>query len=232
MADLVVIVPTRGRPEAARALLDAFAETVSGEVHLHFAVDHDDPTQDEYAALVGPMDVIETDDRPSTMVRALNAIAVQLVNADDAPFAVGFMGDDHRPRTKGWDERYLECLRELGTGMVYGDDLLQRQALPTQIAMTSDIVRELGWMSPPELVHMYVDNWWLQLGTQADCIRYLPDVVVEHVHPIAGKAVWDEGHQRVNAPEMYHRDQTTFARLRVLELPGAVAKVRALRGES
>jgi hypothetical protein len=90
------------------------------------------------------------------------------------------MGDDHFPRTHGWDQAYLDALRELGTGIVYGNDLLQGHRLPTQCAMTADIVRRWGYMALPTLRHMYVDNFWRDLGNAADCLRYLPEVVVEH----------------------------------------------------
>lgn len=228
MADLAVVVPSRGRPEAAFELMAAFAATCTADTELVIAVDDTDPALDAYRAaasrctlVVGPS---------TTMVEALNQAVAGYPETAREPFAFGFMGDDHRPRTVGWDARYLETLRDLGVGMVYGDDLLQREKLPTQIAMTTDIVRALGWMAPPALVHLAVDNWWLELGQRAGCIRYLPDVVVEHMHPVAGKAEWDDGHRRVNQPAMYHQDLATFARLRVLELPSAVAEVRALRG--
>lgn len=235
MPDLVVIVPSRGRPEAAQELADNFAESCTADTSLVFAIDYDDPRLPGYRGVVqvarGRVGEVTFDSR--NMVDALNRAAAAVLSPDavEPPFAVGFLGDDHRPRTKGWDKLYLEALRELGTGMVYGDDLLQRQNLPTQIAMTSDIVRALGWMAPPDLVHLGVDNWWLELGRAAGCIRYLPDVVIEHMHPVAGKADWDDGHRRVNHPAMYQRDLATLARLRALELPGAVAKVKALRGE-
>ncbi len=47
-----------------------------------------------------------------------------------------------------------------------------------------------------------VDNYWRDLGTAAGCLTYLPDAIVEHLHPSAGKAALDEGYGRVNAPEM------------------------------
>ena len=147
-------------------------------------------------------------------------------------YAVAFMGDDHRPRTKGWDTDYLDALDDLGTGMVYGDDLFQGEKLPTQIAMTVDIVRAVGWMAPPALRHLYVDSSWLALGKAADCIRYLPDVVVEHVHPAhpdGPKQAWDEGYKRVNSQAMYRRDGFNFERLRRTELPAAAEKIRRLR---
>lgn len=220
-----VIVPSRGRPAAAAELIQAFDATCTADTFLTFVVDDTDPTRHDYLDVVMSAQHVDLVIAPSkTMVEALN-VAAAGVNE----YAVGFMGDDHRPRTVGWDRAYLDALLELRVGMVYGDDLFQHANIPTQIAMTTDIVKALGWMAPPALVHMYVDNWWLELGRRADCIRYLPDVVVEHVHPAAGKAGWDEGHVRVNQPTMFHQDGATFSRLRVLELPGAAAAVRALR---
>lgn len=231
MADLVVIVPSRGRPEAAAALIQAFGATRT-VARLVFAIDEDDPRREEYYALVGaPQSTVDTGGAPATMVRALNASAVSRAMADDPPFAIGFMGDDHMPRTVGWDERYLDALREMGTGIVYGNDLLQGHRLPTQCAMTADIVRELGYMAPPALKHLYVDNFWRDLGKGAGCLRYLPDVTVEHRHPLAGKASWDEGYERVNSPEMGEHDRIAYeAYVAGGGLDADVAKVRALLG--
>ena len=113
---------------------------------------------------------------------------------------------------------------------MYGNDLLQGENLPTQVAMTSDIVRALGYMCPPTLTHLFVDNFWLSLGRTADCIRYLPDVVVEHMHPAAGKAEWTPGHMRVNTHAMKNRDEDAFRDYVEAGLFEAdVAKVKALR---
>ena len=164
------------------------------------------------------------------MVEALNMTAGHLPS-HQAAFAVGFMGDDHRPRTVGWDKEYLDALRELGTGIVFGDDLYQGDKLPTQCAMTSDIVRALGYMAPPTLTHMYVDNFWRDLGTEADCLYYLPDVVVEHMHPIVGKAEWDEGHLRVNDRQVIDADEAAYVEHQTSgRFAADVAKVKALRG--
>lgn len=226
MADLVIIVPSRGRPQAARELVEAFADTCTVDTLLAFAVDADDPALGEY----GPDRL--TIGSHKSMVDALNRAARGFVDLGRglAPFAVGFMGDDHRPRTKGWDQAYLDALRGLGSGIVYGDDKYQGERLPTQCAMTSDIVRALGYMAPPELTHMYVDNFWLGLGRAAGCIRYLPDVIVEHMHPYAGKAEMDAGYQRVNARQMYAKDEAAYLAYCSSRFPEDVAKVAGLRG--
>jgi hypothetical protein len=99
---------------------------------------------------------------------------------------------------------------------VYGNDLLQGANLPTAVFMTSDIIRALGWMVPPSLQHLYVDDSWRDLGRSAACLQYLPDVVIEHVHPFAlgadhrPKAELDDGYRRVNAPGVYAADEAAY----------------------
>jgi len=228
MADLIVLVPSRGRPAAAAELIALFWATCTADTHVVIAVDDDDPLLDNYRLLNGPMSSVVVTKTPSTMVRALNAAAVAQANALRPPFAIGFMGDDHRPRTQGWDKEYLDALRELGTGIVYGDDGYQGEKLPTQCAMTADIIRTLGFMAPPVLRHMYVDNFWYDLGSHADRLTYLPDVLVEHMHPVAGKAEWSEGHRRVNAPEVVDRDAEAYAEYIQASFEADLAKVQAL----
>lgn len=227
MTGLVVIVPSRGRPAAAVQLAQAFTST-GATARLVFAVDEDDPTRFAYAEALTAYAVttVHYAPAPSTMVKALNVMAGTYANE---AYAVGFMGDDHRPRTHGWDGAYVEALRGLGTGIVWGDDLLQGARIPTQVAMTADIVRALGHIAPAALTHLYVDNYWKDLGEGAGCIRYLPDVVVEHMHPIAGKADWDAGHKRVNDRSMYEADGAAYAAYAAEHLAADVAKVRALR---
>jgi len=226
MPDLVVVVPSRERPGQAHALAAAFEATCTADTHVVFAVDDNDPTRAEYPAWTG---LYRTQVFPSRNMGEALRCAVDVVIAGDA-FAAGFMGDDHMPRTVGWDQAYLDALHELGTGIVYGDDLLQGRALPTQCAMTSDIIRGLGYMAPTSLVHMYFDNFWASLGRKAGCIRYLPDVVVEHRHPVAGKAAVDAGYERVNSQAMLSRDEAAFLAYLESDFDADVAKVRALRG--
>lgn len=212
MRDLIIIVPTRDRPHAVAELAATFQHTTEANTSLWLAVDSDDAHLNEYRDAI-----IETGtdnitlfvaSPPETMVSALNAAATRIIETEK-PYSVGFMGDDHRPRTHGWDRRYVEALHQLGTGIVYGNDLIQGAWLPTQCAMTADIIKCLGWMCYPGLRHLYVDDFWKYLGGDANCLTYLPDVVIEHVHPIR-TGNWDSGYERVNSSEMYDADKLTF----------------------
>lgn len=232
MTDLVLVVPTRERPKAATEFAECFTATRQADTELLFAVDDTDPVRAEYEMLasVWPHVHIGVMKGSTSMVFALNGAAKYVIEGWH-PFAVGFAGDDHRLRTPGWDTEYVKALREMGTGIVYGDDLFQGEKLPTQCAMTVDIIEALGYMAPPTLRHLYVDTWWKALGEGAGCLRYLPQVIIEHMHPIAGKAEWDAGHARVNSPGMYRVDKGEFMRLvRDTELLRAVEAVKALCG--
>ena len=237
--DLTVLVPSRGRPAAAVELARAFKKTCTADTRLVFVVDHDDPEVDEYRqALPTRVETSRVElyrQDGGTMVKALNNAVwafgplfeegdpggpeQRVTLRETAPYALGFMGDDHRPRTVGWDRRYLDELHLIadspradgaGVAMVYGNDGFQGPNIPTQIAMTSETVRRLGWMAPPTFRHLFIDNVWLTLGQAVGRISYLPDVLVEHLHPGTGKVAWTPGHERVNAGEVWEHDRAAF----------------------
>jgi hypothetical protein len=214
MSRLAIIVPTRARPWAVQRTVEAWRNTGAGEVaDLIWAVDSDDPTLAEYVVQFGSglpdwaMAVTLEGWRP--MVRKLDEVASAVAAAGDHE-AIGFMGDDHVPRTNEWAQRFLRALRSMGTGIVYGDDLLQRDHLPTQWAMTADIVRSLDRMVPAPVEHLFCDNSVLALGRALRCIRYLGDVVIEHCHPLAGKAEPDPQYERVNSDVQNRTDRTAY----------------------
>jgi hypothetical protein len=208
-----VLCPSRGRPDAAWALLDSLEKTRRNpQTRLVFVVDEDDPKGTEYDL---PRDghelMILRPKHAGGMVNALNAAAKSVMELWPHERVLGFVGDDHRFRTAGWDVRFEEALIDR-PGFVYGNDLFWSTGqIPTQIFMSAEIVRELGWMGLPGCTHLYIDNAWMELGQATGCIRYYSDVIVEHMHPAGGKAEWDEGHLRVNSEEMYNHDAAAFA---------------------
>jgi hypothetical protein len=223
---LLLLVPTRGRPHAVRDFSQSFCLSVedTSSAALVFVVDCDDPTLPEYAATGLPLFVSHAD---SGMVGALNEAASMLL-PESGLDVVAFAGDDHRIRTRGWDRQFLSVLGEMGSGWVYGNDLHQGAALPTAVAMTADIPATLGWMAPPCLRHLYVDNAWLDMGTALGRIQYLPDVVIEHMHPTAGKGTADTNYERVNSPSSYGRDSAAYARYKQAGMGDDLDRLRAV----
>lgn len=207
---LAVIVPTRGRPENAARLAKAFRQTDALNALAVFVADRDDPELPRYRALleqgVLPRLMIYGPG-PNGMCHALNFAAVRYAELYEA---VGFMGDDHLPRTAGWDDRVLEELDSLNPKIVYGNDLLQGAALPTAVFMQSRMIQAMQMMAPPVMQHLYLDNFWKELGESLGGLVYLPDVIIEHLHPVNGKAAWDERYRAVNSGERDTADRNAW----------------------
>jgi hypothetical protein len=207
--DLLMIVPTRGRPDSIPAIMKAWDET-DATADILFAVDTDDPELAAYkkqqTALKDDPRVRFTFGKRRRLVGTLNQQAVK--NAPKYRF-LAFMGDDHRPRSHGWDARFRECLSG-GPGIAYGNDLLQGEKMATAVAMTSDIVTTLGYMAPPTFVHLCVDLVWLDWGRGMGRITYLHDLILEHLHPAAGKAQSDAVYEECNSREQVGADGAAY----------------------
>lgn len=238
MSDLLVIVPSRGRPESVARVARAWVDTGAHEAaSLVFAIDADDPRYGGYFDQELPGADVSTQvsfvwaQTWKPMVHKLNEGA--LAAATDGGWAgIAFMGDDHLPRTKHWPAMLLAALDQLGSGIVYGRDGIQNRNLPTWWAMTPDIIRALGRMVPADVEHLYCDNAIKDLGEQAGCLRYLPDVLIEHMHPVVGKAPMDAGYARVNAGAQYQRDRAAYERWKTAQLPMDAGIVRTLRDKA
>jgi hypothetical protein len=212
---LLMICPSRGRPGNVAELLECWADTTTSAALL-VVVDEDDPELPGYLEL-RPLLVSP---RHPGIGPLLSKVAVRGAADYDA---VGFLGDDHRPRTPGWDERLVDAIAD-GAAVAYGNDLHQGERLPTAPVIASPVITALGYFCPPGQMHMYLDDFWKRLGTDLGALAYLPDVVIEHVHPDAGKADRDEGYRRVAAS--YGPDHEAWTRFLAESWPGELARLK------
>jgi hypothetical protein len=201
---ILVVVPTRGRPDNVRRLETARLETHSRCADFLYALDDDDPERGRYLEI--GLDRVAMGPR-LRLVGTLNQVALKY--ADRYPW-IGFMGDDHLPRTEHWDTAVQSALDREGPAVVYGDDRIQGANLPTAVFMPSRVVTALGFFAPPVLTHLYADNFWLALGQALGGLVHLPDVVIEHLHPVGGTAPWDDRYAEVNAPSVDTADRAAW----------------------
>lgn len=229
--DVVVIVATRGRPERFAELLGSVAEMSTLDVRVAAGVDDDDPTLPRYLELIdsSPVPLSVHVGRRITMGHAVNRTC-DIVVDDLRPRFLASLNDDHRPRTYGWDDLLVCAVRSLdGPGWAYGNDLIQGERLPTAWLQSVEVYDALGWMMYPACAHMYLDDVVREVGRAARRIAYVPEVIIEHLHPIAGKAEWDEGYARENSDLRYREDGAAYERWRSAGGPRlAAALVREL----
>jgi hypothetical protein len=224
MFDLIMMVPSRGRPENVKRLSSAWSETTSAHSKLVILVDDDDDRLDEYMELDGDFEIVVG--QRLRIGGTLNDYAPKVA---DTCFSLGFMGDDHVPRTKCWDEIMVSALKSVDAGIAYGNDLHQGANLPTAVVMTSNIVRAIGYFVMPGGIHLYLDNFWLAIGKALGSAIYLPEVIIEHLHPSFGEAEWDDVYSEANSQEMFSADKVTFDNYIKTSLNNDIEKIRGFR---
>ena len=200
---LLIIVPSRERPHNALRLLSQIHTTTpnDAEIYVTFAVDSDDPTLYQYP------DTHTQDVEGGNMVKALNEVAVEW--APDYEY-IAFLGDDTLPQGN-WYAKIMEALQSKKNAVVYGNDLIHGAGLPTSVFMDSNIVRCLGFMAPPNQQQLYVDNYWKALGEKLGTLTYVPDAIIEHLHPLAGKSENDAVYDARYTTERWNADKKAFS---------------------
>ena len=230
MSELLLAVPSRGRPYNIDRLISHMRDTCRGDTTLLIGLDCDDPHLPVYKHLRG----ILKEDSPVNVELVIRSGLRQVVGwlneltVTRAPHYryVGHIGDDNVPTTDGWDVQVMEALDK--TPFAFGNDLNPNRApgsLACHIFMRAEIVTALGYFGPPVLHHMYVDNVWTTWGLETG-ITYLHETFLEHRHPSTGRAKHDDSYAASEA--WMSEDAVAFAWYCAHDLAGDVAKIRAL----
>ena len=148
MADLAILVPSRGRPANVARLVEACARTCRLDTVVAFGFDEDDDCySDNLKAADGCYASVRRRMGLAKWTNTLSALH------EDATWQAS-IGDDMVPVTDGWDERLCEAAGP--AGMAYPNDR-RRDDIPEAIVIGTRLVRALGWFCEPSLRHWYVD---------------------------------------------------------------------------
>jgi hypothetical protein len=189
LADLIVLVPSRGRPQNIERLWTAIKATAAEPVHLFVRTDDDEPA---YPFLE---DVIYHRGPRLRLGATYNEMAERVASKY---LYLALWNDDHLPTTPGWDVAMKRAISG-PFGVAYAPDgNWERGELPTAPIVTSNMFDALGWVCLPGLTHWFVDNVWKTIGEDTDGLHFLPEVRVEHLHRVNGKAADDQTYRDAN----------------------------------
>jgi hypothetical protein len=185
------LLPSRGRPHLVQRLFNV------GDFKTPGALILDDDDHQEYD--------IELPNGWSVIVYPRMYLSAKLNAAvafwQEEPW-YGILNDDHLPKTEGWDLKLVEALKE--QKLVWPrDNYADRISTPV---FDGDLVRTLGWITPPELNHFYIDDAHELIAEVLGC-RRLEDVTVSHEHVNKGRMKPDKTYRERPEP---NRDRTAF----------------------
>lgn len=213
MTDVAIIVPSRGRPDKLRQMVNTARSLARDEIKIFSGIDLDDKFAKDYYDTVKGVDYHIA--KRKGLREWTNILARHAIFTENGIKYLVSMGDDHMVRTVDWDIKLKEAIQGMGEpGFSFGDDDVNGANLCTSWMVSVEIVTALGWMMLPRLNHMYVDNAIMELGNAANRIVYCPDVRIEHMHPTAKKASWDTTYIESNTEQQYAEDKKAFNRWR------------------
>lgn len=168
---LLVLCPSYRRPKEAAEVQVSFDKTVRLDTKLIFAIGIKD--SDAYQNL----NICAYPEWP--MVQRTNRAAEWAAKSYSY---IGWIADDNRFETPGWDEQVVAALEARPGGVVYGNDCVAPGDKPSHVFLDSRIVQTLGWLHFPGVVSTYGDDAWEAIGRGLGTLRYLSEVKVRHLY--------------------------------------------------
>lgn len=218
-----VLTPTRGRPASVRRLIDSARTLAAGPVEFVFRCDEDDPE------LEGITRQLENDANCLQIIGSRGVLS-EMWNecyALSQGDIVMQCGDDIIFRSPMWDKAVEQAFFGYpdGIALVYGNDCLQGENLATHGFVTRKWVATVGHFTPSQFSSDYGDQWLFDVARGIGRTHYVPELVTEHMHPVAGKAEWDRTHQE----RLARHSRDNVAALYESLAPARQADIEALR---
>lgn len=225
-----LLLPTRGRHTLVERLLKSIAENTAQleRVEVILYVDDDDTVSHHLDSkdfrvvrIIGP----------AMSMGGYNSACLEQARGDIVILA----NDDMVIRTPGWDN----MIAEMDAGftdkiyLAYGNDLFKKGGLCTFPILSRRTCELLVEPYPTSYRGAFIDVHLFDIFKRLqhagfNRVRYLDDVVFEHLHYRTGKAACDETYKRRGRFE----DDPTFIAMADIRSTGAKRLLNALRGES
>lgn len=180
-----IILPTRGRPEGLRNLIESFALTTT---HLHalevvLVIDEDDEASINFA--VDYVRLTKVVVKPGLRMGELNMAGYEASRGE----YVMLLNDDVTVRTRGWDEKVLAAFRSFPDGivLVHANDGIFGEKLCTFPFVSRAYCTFADGICPRDYIRYRIDdhiynvfNLLAVLGRRR--ILYMPELMFEHAN--------------------------------------------------
>jgi hypothetical protein len=221
-----VLIPTWGRPERLREAVQSAKATATdpAAVEVLVRVCHNDPRITGYVdaphelAQVFHVGGHETYGKGIEFLQARAQGEILLAASDDVIF-----------RTPGWDVIVRDAFEAYpdGLAVMYANNGLDREKCE-HFFTTRRWVDAVGYMVWPEFRHFCVDQWVEELAVNVGRLRFLRQVVIEHMHRKYRKAPNDATYEAVRGATGTSDKDNQLYRERAGERERATARLRAI----
>lgn len=210
-ARVLVVVPSRGRPDNVQRLIDTVKATKFCDTDVIVGLDQDDAAN--YSDVITRNSDTTFVVRPRQRLNAWwNQLAAEYLDVYDYML---FAGDDNVFVTNGWDWLLVNELRKHNNaGFATGPDLLRTDKNFTWAMISTEQLRHVGYVGPEGLTHLCIDTAWQYVARETKSMWWNDAAVIEHLH-YARQDVQvekDQTYADANSSEMYRVDHEVVAR--------------------
>jgi len=219
-----IILPVRdgnnGRVERLTRCLDSLFAHSDNLSHVFVIVDSDEVEKysfvDNYDSelvtkVVAPYGI--------TLIQKINYWAIEV--AEQYKY-VAFIGDDIVFRDR-WEKEFIDFLSQHKYALAYANDLHQGERLATHPCITSNMIKAVGFFGCPAVQHNCFDNYWMNIIYHVGEKKYFPHIIMDHMHPHAGKAGHDNISHQIN--NLLYQDCADFDRYMSENLDSDIKKI-------
>lgn len=145
----------------------------------------------------------------------------------------GIMADHARPKTPGWSKK-LEAiagsnrlaLAHCGKDVIHPVSGKRRMNSP---CIGGDLVRKIGWIWLPSVVHLYGDDALEDIAYGLDIVQYTHDVTILDLLKRDGEVPLDENHKRLwNGKHYAEHDRQVYTAWKRNKFPALMESLGAL----
>jgi hypothetical protein len=198
VAILSLLVPSRGRPHQLRRFLDSAYATADRPDSVETVVFLDGDDAVNYGGIAAPGPVRRITGRADSM-GARNTRCLEAARGEILVLA----NDDVVVRTPGWDRLIRAAAARFADGvyLLYPNDLFKGARLSTFPVLSRRTCALLGDPFPDRYRGSFIDVHLLDVFQRLrrqgfDRVRYLEDVVFEHMHYRLNKSPYDDTYRK------------------------------------
>jgi len=192
MVDISLILPTRERLPQLQRVLESAASTADRPERLEIVLYLDDDDIPSHEFTFPKLNLVPLI-RPSV---AMGQMTNSCYEASTGRYIM-LANDDIVFRTPDWDTTVLETFGAFPdeVALVWGNDLYYgRSELPF---LSRSVCQIMGHVCPPEYKQIFIDNHIYDIFRRLHSLghnrmRFLPDMIIEHMHVQAGKTEPDK----------------------------------------
>ena len=196
MTKISLLIPTRGRPKILNRLLESIVQNTNNlaDIEIILYIDEDDKSYEEIRSPNDKLTIKKLIASQATM-GACNTACFKESTGD----IIILLNDDVVMRTAGWDKILINEISKFDDQiyLIYPNDLFKKKKLPTFPILSRRTCELLQDPFPAVYKGSFIETQlfdiFIRLKHQGfDRIKYLDNVIFEHMHHRLDKAALDQ----------------------------------------